>query len=106
MAQQKNIEQIIESLTNQFINREAPSSSSKVVMDQVLQCLMETDYQVEKLRVQADNAKTGPERMGCNLRVKALTILTARLQGVCGMNTNMPTDGEVAWAEKHFGLGQ
>ncbi|KAG6356429.1 hypothetical protein INS49_015817 [Diaporthe citri] len=95
----------IDSLTHRLINREV-SPSSNIVMEQVLQAQMETDYQVERLKLQAASAKTAPERMSCNLRVKALKILTARLQGVCGINTDIPTNEEVEWARKHFGLQQ
>lgn len=102
---QENMDQTIDSLTHQLINMEA-STSSNAIMDQVLQCVMETDYQVEKLKLQAANAKTAPEKVSCNLRVKALTILTTRLQGVCGMQVALPTDDEISWARKHFGLGQ
>lgn len=73
-------------------------------MDQVLQCQLETEHQIEKLKVQAANAKTKGEEIGCNLRVKALTILTDRLLGISGVKTTMPIDEEVAWARRHFGL--
>lgn len=98
MAQQQST---IDSLTNQVINGE---NSSTAVMDQVLQCQMETEYQIEKLKVQAANAKTMGEIIGCNLRVKALTILTDRLLGISGVRATMPIDEEVAWARKFFGL--
>ncbi|KAI7774539.1 hypothetical protein LA080_008237 [Diaporthe eres] len=99
------MDQIIDSLTHQLISREV-SLSSNIVMEQILQAQMETDFQVEKLKLQAASAKTAPERMSCNLRVKALKILTARLQGVCGVSITMPSDAEVEWARKHFGLQQ
>lgn len=105
MAQQITMDQNIDSLTSKFIKKEI-SSSEDAVKDQVLQCQMETEYQIEKLKMQAANAKTAPERLSCNLRVKALTILTNRLLGVCGIQTTMPSDLEVAWARKHFSLEQ
>lgn len=105
MAQQITMDQSIDSLTNKFIKKEI-SSEEDAVKEQVLQCQMETEYRIEKLKVQAANAKTAPEKLSCNLRVKALTILTDRLLGVCGMQTTMPSDLEVAWARKHFSLEQ
>lgn len=75
-------------------------------MEQVLQAQFETDFQIERLKLQAAQAKTTPERLSCNLRVKALEILTARLRGVCGTTTTMPTEQQVEWARKHFGLQQ
>lgn len=103
MAQQNTMDRTIDSLTQQLITKEL-SCSSSIVMEQVLQAQAETDYQVERLKLQAAGAKTAPERMSCNLRVKALKILTARLEGVCGISTAMPTNEEVEWARKHFGL--
>lgn len=105
MAQQDTMDQTIDSLTYQLVDGKV-SASSNVVMEQVLQCQMETDYQVEKLKLQATHAKTASERMSCNLRVKALTILTARLRDVCGLETTVPTEDEVAWARKLFSLKQ
>lgn len=103
MAQQNTMDRTIDSLTHQLINKEV-SASTSIVMEQVLQAQAETDYQVERLRLQAASARTASEKLSCNLRVKALEILTARLQGVCGITTAMPTDAEVEWARKHFGL--
>lgn len=97
------MDQAIDSLISQLVNEQG-SSSQDAVMEKVLQCQMETEYQIRQLEVLAANAKETPERMSCNLRVKALTILSNRLLGVSGMNTTMPTDEEVAWARKHFGL--
>lgn len=105
MAQQITMDQTVDSLTNKLIKKEM-SSSEDSVKDQVLQCQMEMEYQIEKLKAQAANAKNAPERLSCNLRVKALTILTDRLLGVCGFQTTVPSDLEVAWARKHFGLEQ
>lgn len=105
MAQQITMDQSIDSLTNKFIKKEM-SSSEDAVKDQVLQCQMETEHQIENLKIQAAKTNKAPERLSCNLRVKALTILTNRLLGVCGMQTTMPSDLEVAWARKHFSLEQ
>lgn len=99
------MDQTVDSLTSKLIKKEI-SSSEDSVKDQVLQCQMETEYQIEKIKAQAVNAKTAPERLSCNLRVKALTILTDRLLGVCGFQTTVPSDLDVAWARKHFGLKQ
>lgn len=105
MAQQNTPDKTIDSLTQQLINGQA-SLSTSVVMEQVLQAQMETDFQVEKLKLQAAGARTVSEKVSCNLRVKALTILTARLRSVCGFGTTMPTAEEVDWARKHFSLPQ
>lgn len=105
MAQQITTHELVDSLTRQLVNREV-SSSSSIVMEQILQAQFETDFQVERLKLQAAHAKTAPERMSCNLRVKALEILTARLRGVCGTSTNMPTEEQIQWARKHFCLQQ
>lgn len=105
MAQQNTTDKTIDSLAQQLINGEA-SLSTSVVMEQILQAQVETDYQVEKLKLQAASAKTVSEKVSCKLRVKALTILTARLRSVCGFGATMPTAEEVDWARKHFSLPQ
>jgi hypothetical protein len=97
--------QKIDSLTNQAIAGEVSPSSSEVV-EMVAKCQMETSHQIEQLEAEAAKAKTVPEKMSWNLRVKALKILIARLEGVCGMTTTMPTDEDVEWAKKLFGLEQ
>lgn len=95
--------QNIDSLADKAITGEVPLSPSEVEM--VLQSQMETAHSIEQLEAQIANAKTVPEKMSCKLRVKALKILISRLEGVCGMATaDMPTNEDVEWAKKLFGL--
>lgn len=90
-------------LTHQVVDKNISTSSSDLV-EQVLQCQMETNFQIEKLEVQAAKCGKVSERMSCNLRVKGLKILKARLESVVGMNTTLPSVEEIDWARKHFGL--
>lgn len=93
--------QDIDSLTDKASGGEVSPSSSEVVEIQ-----METRRQIEQLEEQAANAKTVSEKMSWKLRVKGLKILISRLEAVCGLSTAMPTDEEVQWARKLFGLDE
>ena len=98
--------QKIDSLTNQAIAGQVSSSSSEVD-EMILQCQREASDSIQKLEAQAASADSVPEKMRCNLRVKALKILMTRLEGACGKKVDaMPSDEEVEWARKLFGLKQ
>lgn len=94
--------QNIDSLADEALRGEVLLSLPEVEM--VLQSQMETIHAIEQLEAQVANAKTVPEKMSCKLRVKALKILISRLEGVCGMATDMPTNEDVEWAKALFGL--